>query len=147
MATGPQGHQGYYGPAGPQGATGITGQKGRQGTPYGPTGSSQFGVSGRIPYSNVSSITITVSTAGYGTHYVITNAYPTTSIVLPGSMVSGDIGAFWSFQNNSSGILTITLTNGTASYRGNPSATTIYMGVKNGLALVYSGSGTSYIVL
>jgi len=147
MATGPQGQQGYWGPTGPQGVTGMTGRKGRQGTPYGPTGSSQFGAEGRIIYSIPTSTTITVTTSTYGTHYVIPTAYPTTNITLPASMSAGDAGAFWVFQNNTAGVLTITLTNGTASYRGDPSATTVYIGALSGLALVYSGTGTSYIVL
>lgn len=147
MATGPQGHQGDWGLAGPQGVTGVTGRKGQQGTPYGPTGSSMFGAQGRVLYSIPTSTTITVSTSTYGTTYVIGSAYLTTNITLPASMSSGDVGAFWTFQNNTSGNLTIALTNGTASYRGNPSATTIYIGQYSGFVLVYSGTGTSYIVL
>jgi hypothetical protein len=62
-------------------------------------------------------------------------------------MSAGDVGAFWVFQNNTADVLTITLTNGTASYRGNSSTTTVYIGTYSGFALVYSGIGTSYIVL
>jgi hypothetical protein len=55
-------------------------------------------------------------------------------------------GAFWVFQNNSSAGLTITLTNGTATYNGSASATSITLPVGNGFTLAYSGSGTGYIV-
>jgi hypothetical protein len=139
--------QGPYGVAGPTGPTGMTGRRGLQGTPVGATGSSQFGAGGCILYSVPASTTITVTTSTYGTHYLIPTAYPTTAITLPASMSAGDAGAFWVFQNNTDGVLTITLTNGTASYRGNSSTTTVYIGTYSGFALVYSGSGTSYIVL
>jgi len=138
--------QGPWGPRGPTGPTGMTGRKGLQGTPYGPTGISQYGPGGRITYAIPTSTTITVSTSTYGTHYLIPTAYPTTNITLPASMSAGDVGAFWVFQNNTASVLTITLTNGTASYRGT-TATTIYIGSYTGLALVYSGTGTTYIVL
>ena len=144
---GQQGRQGNRGPTGPQGVTGMTGRKGLQGPPCGPNGSTLFGEAGRIPYVIASSTTISPTTSTYGTHYVIPVDYPTTSIVLPASMAGGDAGAFWAFQNNTASTLTISLTNGTAVYKGSATAASVQIASYNGLALVYTGTGTSYIVL
>jgi hypothetical protein len=55
-------------------------------------------------------------------------------------------GAFWLFQNNSGNGISITLTNGTATYNGTSNSGPIPMMTSAGITLVYSGSSTSYIV-
>jgi hypothetical protein len=55
-------------------------------------------------------------------------------------------GAFWIFENNSGGGIFVTLTNGSATYSGNVNSGPIVLPTGSGLTLVYSGSGTDYIV-
>ena len=55
-------------------------------------------------------------------------------------------GAFWMFQNSSGAALTIALTNGTATYNGNASATSITVTAGSGFTLAYTGTSTTYIV-
>jgi hypothetical protein len=135
---GMDGAQGWFGPTGRQGPTGLTGWGGWGNV--GPTGSPNFNLS-----AVSSGTSITVTTASLGTTYYITNT-GITGITLPASMSGITAGAFWMFQNNSGGALTITLTNGTATYNGNASATSITLPIGSGFTLAYTGSTTTYIV-
>ena len=143
--TGTDGPQGCFGPTGPVGPVGLVGW-GDGSVPgnTGPTGVGQPG-SPNFNISNITGTSITLTTASLGTTYYTTNnAF--ASIALPASMPGITAGAFWMFQNNSSAGLTIALTNGTSTYNGSTSATSITLPVGNGFTLVYSGSGTGYIV-
>jgi hypothetical protein len=62
-------------------------------------------------------------------------------------MNSADAGAFWVFKNNTTKILQVQLSNGTANYKGGYTATSLFIGSNNSLGLAYSGTGTSYITL
>ena len=150
------------GPRGPTGPTGIQGRRGLQGTPYGPQGINLFGPGGRIELSTTTTNPIVVGPTGYGSHYLVGTvgtSGPTgipqiygftgyiTTVQLPASMNSGDAGAYWVFKNKTGSLLQLELTNGTANYKGNNSATTLFVGRDNSLGLAYSGSGTSYIAL
>ena len=143
--TGPTGINGQDGLQGPLGWTGLIGPTGLVGwgdgqTP-GPAGNGSF-----LNISNVSSGTsITVTTASLGTTYSITTT-GITGITLPASMSGITAGAFWLFQNNSAAGLNITLSNGTAVYNGNASTSLIILPSSSAITLVYSGTGTGYIV-
>lgn len=135
---GQDGLEGVLGWTGGIGPTGLTGWGG--GTTPGPTGNGNFNL------STVSSGTsITVTTASLGTTYSITTT-GITGITLPASMSGITAGAFWTFQNNSAAGLNITLSNGTAVYNGNGSASLIILPSGSAITLVYSGTGTGYIV-
>ena len=150
------------GPRGPTGVTGIQGRKGLQGTPFGPQGTNLFGPGGRIPLSTTSNNPIVVTSNTYGTNYLVGTVGPTgpqgipqiygltgyiTTVQLPASMNSGDAGAYWVFKNTTGSLLQVQLSNGTANYKGNNTATSLFIGSNNSLGLAYSGSGTSYIAL
>lgn len=150
--------QGPYGTTGPQGPTGISGRRGIQGAPYGPQGVNFFSPQGRFTYSNTTTNTISATTSTYGTTYLIGTTGLTgpttlsngltgyaTNVTLPASMSSGDSGAYWIFANRTGYPIQINLTNGTATYYGNASASIIY--TNSSVALAYSGTGTSYITL
>lgn len=63
-------------------------------------------------------------------------------------MLAADVGAFWTFRNNSGSLITpITLVNATAVYNGKSAATTVSIASGNSLTFVYSGTGTSYITI
>ena len=136
--TGMDGRQGALGWTGPIGPTGFQGWGG--GTTPGPTGNGNFNLSA-VP----SGTSITVTTASLGTTYSITTT-GITGITLPASMTGITAGAFWMFHNNSGAALTIALTNGTATYNGNASATSITLTAGSGFTLAYTGSTTTYIV-
>jgi hypothetical protein len=93
---------------------------------------SNFPSGGTITFSN--------STASY--YYNITGSTPVTVLSNATSGVSA--GAFWVFRNNTSSLITATLSNCTATYNGSASAGTVSIGSGNSLTLVYS-SGTSFI--
>ena len=153
------GLQGPVGFAGPAGMTGITGRRGRQGNPYGPQGVNLFSPGGRLTTTTVSTNPFTLSTSTYGTDYLIGITGPTgptglasgwpagyiTNVTLPASMSAADVGAYWVLTNYTSLQVQVNLSNATAVYKGSNAATTIYLG--SSLALAYSGTGTSYIVL
>jgi hypothetical protein len=102
MSTGPQGIQGY------QGAKGSRGSKGTQGWGYGTT----TGPTGGIGKSLVSSLsgtlssTVTLSTTNSGTLYRVADLtysqyqYRTLTLDISG-LGAGDVGLFWTFNNNS----------------------------------------------
>jgi hypothetical protein len=92
-----------------------------------------------------SGTSVTATTASLGTTYYITNT-GITGITLPASMSGITAGAFWMFQNNSGAGLNITLSNGTAVYNGNAAASLIVLPSGSAITLVYSGTGTGYIV-
>jgi hypothetical protein len=150
------------GPRGNQGPTGIQGRKGLQGNPFGPQGTNLFAPGGRIPLSTTSNNPIVVTSNTYGTNYLVGTVGPTgpqgipqiygltgyiTTVQVPASMNSADAGAYWVFKNNTGSLLQVQLSNGTANYRGNNTATTLFVGIDNSLGLAYSGTGTSYIAL
>ena len=154
------GLQGPVGFAGPAGMTGMTGRRGHQGDPFGPQGVNLFSPGGQLSITTISANPFTVSTSAYGTNYFITTSGPSgpttlsnggtgyiTAATLPASMSAGDVGAYWVFTNYNSLVLQINLTNATAVYKGNATATAIYLGAGGSIALAYSGTGTSYIVL
>lgn len=142
--TGINGQDGLQGSLGWRGATGPTGLRGWGDglTPgsAGATGDANFNV------SQVSSGTsITVTAASLGTTYYITS--PTiTGIALPGSTAGLSSGAFWVFRNTSGFTAVVTLTNGTAVFRGATAATSLNIPNGTGITLAYSGTGVSYIV-
>jgi hypothetical protein len=154
--------QGPYGPKGPTGVTGIEGRRGLQGTPYGPQGLNFFSPGATITTATTTTNPIVVGPTGYGTYYLIGLTGATgpqgipqvygltgyiTTVQLPASMNSADAGAYWVFKNNTTKILQVELSNGTANYKGSNAATTVFIGSNNSLGLAYSGSGTSYITL
>lgn len=129
------------GPIGPQG---IVGRRGLQGTPYGYPGTAFYSTAGRVPVVNVTSGTsISPATSGYGTLYNIRTAI--TGITFP-SVPGGDVGAFWTFRNNSGSTLAINLTTGTATYNGDAAATSVQIADGNSLTFVFV-SGTSYVAI
>lgn len=136
--TGMDGRQGALGWTGVTGPTGFRGWGGGQ--TLGPTGNGNFNLS-----AVTSGTSITVTTASLGTTYYITTT-GITGITLPVSMSGITEGAFWLFQNNTAAGLNITLSNGTAVYNGNASASLIILPSGSAITLVYSGTGTSYIV-
>jgi hypothetical protein len=143
--TGPTGIRGQDGLEGVLGWTGIIGPTGLRGwgggTTPGPTGGSNFKLSA---VSSGTSITVTTATLGT-TYYITTTGI--TGITLPSSMSGITAGAFWLFQNDSGAGLTITLTNGTATYNGDTAATSITMPIGSGFTLAYfSASSPNYIV-
>lgn len=150
------------GPRGPTGPTGIEGRRGLQGTPYGPQGINLFSPGGTIELTTTSNNPIVTTTSTYGKHYLVGGVGPTgpqgipqiygvtgyiTTVQLPVSMNSADAGAYWVFKNTTGSVLQVELTNGTANYKGNNTATTLFVGRGNSLGLAYSGTGTSYIAL
>jgi hypothetical protein len=97
-----------------------------------------------VPVVNVTSGTsISPDTSGYGTLYNIRTAI--TGITFP-SVPGGDVGAFWTFRNNSGSTLTIALTTGTATYNGDAAATSVQIADGNSLTFVFV-SGTSYVAI
>ena len=150
------------GPRGPTGVTGIQGRRGLQGTPYGPQGLNFFDPGAKLTMSTTSNNPIIVGPTGYGRYYMVGPTGPSgptgitgvfgstgyiTTVQLPSSMNSADAGAFWVFKNNTTNILQVQLSNGTANYKGNNTATSVFVGRDNSLGLAYSGTGTSYIAL
>jgi hypothetical protein len=135
---GTDGAQGWFGPTGPQGPTGLTGWGGWGNA--GPAGSPNFNLS-----AVSSGTSITVTTASLGTTYYITNT-GITGITLPASMSGITAGAFWMFQNNSGFLAAITLTNGTAVFKGASATASLNIPNGSGITLVYSGTGSGYIV-
>jgi hypothetical protein len=136
--TGMDGIQGRLGPTGPPGPIGLTGWGGWGNV--GPVGNPNFNL------SQVSSGTsITATTASLGTTYYITTA-GITGITLPVSMSGITAGAFWMFQNSTASALNVTLTSGTATYSGNSNSGPISIPSGSAITLVYSGTGTGYIV-
>jgi hypothetical protein len=150
------------GPRGPTGPTGIQGRRGLQGNPFGPQGLNFFDPGFKLTMTTTSNNPIVVGPTGYGRHYMIgitgpsgptgiTGVFGSTGYIsrvqLPASMNSADAGAYWVFKNNTGKILQVDLSNGTANYRGNNTATTLFVGTDNSLGLAYSGTGTSYIAL
>jgi hypothetical protein len=142
----------------------MTGRRGLQGTPYGPQGVNFFSPQGRATVAVTSTNPIVATTSTYGTNYLIGVTGPSgptgisgipggngtttgyiTNVTLPATMVSTDAGAYWVFTNYIGSTIQLNLSNGTAVYKGNGAATTVYIG--SSLALAYSGTGTSYIVL
>jgi hypothetical protein len=136
--TGMDGIQGALGRTGPVGPTGFTGWGG--GSTPGPTGNGNFSLS-----AVASGTSITVTTASLGTTYYITTT-GVTGITLPASMSGITEGAFWLFQNTTASAVTVTLTNGTASYAGNASAGSLTLPAGSGFTLAYTGTSTTYIV-
>jgi hypothetical protein len=131
-----------------------------QGTPYGPAGINLFSPGGKTAIIVPNSDQISVTTSTYGTNYLIGTTGLTgpvdlgnaillqgyvITLTLPSTMVAGDAGAYWVFTSTSGYPLQMNLVNGTAVYRGTAAATTFYVG--SSMALAYSGTGTSYIVL
>jgi hypothetical protein len=153
------GLQGPVGFAGPAGMTGMTGRRGHQGDPYGPQGVNLFSPGGRLTTTTVTTNPFTLSTSTYGTNFLIgitgptgptalANGWPAgyiTTATLPASMSAGDVGAYWVLTNYTSLQMQVNLSNATAVYKGSNAATTVYVG--SAIALAYSGTGTSYIVL
>ena len=150
------------GPRGPIGPTGIQGRRGLQGTPYGPQGANLFSPGGTIALSTTTTNPILPTTSDYGKYYMVGTVGPTgpqsipqiygftgyiTTVQLPVSMNSADAGAYWVFKNTTGSLLQVELTNGSANYKGNNTATTLFVGRDNSLGLAYSGTGTSYIAL
>ena len=150
------------GPRGPTGVTGIAGRRGLQGNPFGPQGLNFFDSGARITTATTTTNPIVVGPTGYGTYYLVGVTGPSgptgipqvygstgyiTRVQLPASMNSADAGAYWVFKNTTGSLLQVQLSNGTANYKGNNSATTLFVGIDNSLGLAYSGSGTSYIAL
>jgi hypothetical protein len=136
--TGMDGIQGALGWTGPIGPTGFRGWGG--GTTPGPNGSGNFNLS-----AVSSGTSITVTTASLGTTYSITST-GITGITLPASMTGITEGAFWVFQNSTASALNVTLTSGTATYSGNSNSGPISIPSGSAITLVYSGTGTGYIV-
>ena len=130
------------GPVGPVGLVGWGDGSVRGNT--GPTGVGQVGG----PNFNLTAISsgtsITVTAASLGTTYYIT-APTITGITLPASMSGITAGAFWMFNNTCTSGLYITLTNGTATYNGNSSASVIIIPGRSSRTLVYDGTA-NYIV-
>jgi hypothetical protein len=56
-------------------------------------------------------------------------------------------GAFWLFQNNTSVVMTLALTNATIDYGGEVIATDVTLFPTTGFTMAYSGNETSYIIL
>ena len=153
------GLQGPVGFAGPVGMTGMTGRRGRQGDPFGPQGVNLFSPDGRLTTTTVTTNPFSPSMSTCGTNYLIGNTGPTgptglsnpgmigyiTTATFPVSMAASNAGAYWVFTNYTSLQVQINLSNATAVYRGNNAATAVYVG--SAIALAYSGTGTSYIVL
>jgi hypothetical protein len=150
------------GPKGPTGPTGIQGRRGLQGTPYGPQGLNFFDPGAKLTMSTTNTNPIIVGPTGYGRYYMVGTVGPTgpqsipqvfgstgyiTTVELPASMNEVDAGAFWVLKNTTGSILQVELTNGTANYKGNNTATSLFVGRDNSLGLAYSGTGTSYIAL
>jgi hypothetical protein len=145
MSQGPIGPQGPQGVTGGTGPTGFQGVQGPQGPPYGPAGPAFYNSSTRLNISNITSGSlITFSNATASTYYNITSGTPVSALSNATSGVSA--GAFWVFRNNTSNMITATLSNCSASYNGNSIAGTVYIGSGNSLTLVYSGFSTSFIV-
>lgn len=80
---------------------------------------------------------ISPTASEFGTFYNITIT-GINSIVLP-SLVAGNSGGYWVFRNNSSGNLTITLTNGTVN-----GLSSITIGQLNSATIMYTGTSTAY---
>ena len=136
------------GAPGHTGPTGATGRRGLQGTPYGAPGTAFYSPSGRVPIVKISNATSqTVAPGGYGTTYVVTDI-SFNSIVFPESMSAGDVGAFWTFRNNtSSALLDIALTSGSIVYNGLSAGVDVRLAAGNSITFVYTGVGTSYIAI
>jgi len=129
---------------GPRGPQGIVGRRGLQGTPYGYPGVAFYSAAGRVPVVNVTSgSSISPSTSSYGTTYNITIGIG--GITFP-SVPAEDVGAFWTFRNNSGSTLTLALTTGTVTYNGNAAATQVEIADGNSLTFVFV-SGTSYVAI
>jgi hypothetical protein len=142
--TGPTGLQGQDGLQGRLGPTGIAGPVGLtgwgNGTTPGPAGPISFNLS-----DVASGTSITVTTASLGTTYYIRS--PTiATITLPASMTGITSGALWVFNNNCATGLYPRLVNGTATYRGNSTASDILIPAGCSITLVYTGSLSNYIV-
>ena len=143
MSQGPIGPQGPQGVTGGTGPTGFQGVQGPQGPPYGPAGPGFYSSSTRLNISNFTTgSTITFSNSTASTYYNITSTTPLT--ILSNTTSGLTAGAFWVFRNNTSNMITATLSNCTAVYNGSASAGTVYIGSGNSLTLVSTGN-TSFI--
>lgn len=144
MSQGPIGPQGPQGQPGGTGPTGFQGIQGPQGPPFGPRGADFYNSNTRLILSNITTgATITFTNATASTYYNITSGTPVSA--LSNATSSPSAGAFWVFRNNTSNMITATLSNCTTLYNGNATASTVYIGSGNSLTLVYSGSGVSFI--
>ena len=144
MSQGPIGPQGPQGQPGGTGPTGFQGIQGPQGPPFGPAGPGFYNSNTRLITSNITTgATITFTNATASTYYNITSGTPVSA--LSNATSSPPTGAFWVFRNNTSNMITATLSNCTTLYNGNATASTVYIGSGNSLTLVYSGSGVSFI--
>ena len=102
MSAGPQGIQGY------QGAKGSRGSKGTEGWGYGTTTGPTGGVGKQLvtTLSGDISSTLTLSAANSGTLYRVADLtysqyqYRVLNISISG-LGAGDVGLFWTFNNNS----------------------------------------------
>ena len=103
MSAGPQGIQGY------QGAKGSRGSKGTEGWGYGTTTGPTGGVGKQLvtTLSGDISSTLTLSAANSGTLYRVADLtysqyqYRVLTLGISG-LGAGDVGLFWTFNNNSS---------------------------------------------
>ena len=144
MSEGPRGPQGPQGNQGGTGPTGFQGIQGPQGPPYGPPGPNFYSTTTRLIVSTYTSGgTLSFASSNSSTYFNITTTAP-SALSNDTSAGSPTSGMFWVFRNNTSGLLSLTLSNATAQYAGNPTAGSVYIGSGNSLTLVSTG-GTSFI--
>jgi hypothetical protein len=137
--TGPQGNTGPIGLTGNTGPTGLTGNTGPQGN-IGPTPIN-------IVYSNVSTTSVTLSTASAGTFYNITNSGFNTLTTAANTNVAGADGYFWVLRNNTNSYISIptaSITAGTNGSTNGLTSTPLAIPPSNSVTLVWSYTNTTY---
>ena len=160
MATGPIGLQGSMGPTG---RAGIQGRVGHQGTPYGYPGWSFYSPGGVAYVSNVSLDSssqwfVDLGNVPYGGFLTVQSrppGYPWTSIKMPDPPPPA--GTFWviTWVGEASPYQLAPIINGTLDQYPTGSTSTYPQGTSTNLRLdakstyylMYSGSGSNYIVI
>ena len=139
------------GPNGPKGPTGISGRRGLQGDGRGAAGRNFYSgglltVAAKVESDNP---LLTLVQGDTGTYYPVLNTSPNDGgcgVTLPSSDPA-NIGTFWVIKNLSTSYkLTLSLTNGTAVYKGNSTSSSVDIAKGNSCILAYNGTSGNYIV-
>ena len=148
------------GPTGFTGPPGLQGLRGLRGEPFGPTGPPFERTSNRLTIVTPTTSTIQLTVGNLGTYYNITNSstsdgfltlilpkfnstYPETNELLP---APEQAGLFWVIRNNYSGVLNITLSNGTVNFGRFSNTSDLYVSYGQGISITYNGSN-AFVVL
>jgi hypothetical protein len=101
----------------------------------------------RTPFSTVASGVVSPSSSSYGTIFNITSS-AVTQISLPTVTWASDVGAYWTFRNNTSGYLPMNMTYSTTANPAGPTIITIPPSNSVTILIAYSaGVSCNYILM